>query len=492
MEDAVSDHRGDDDERATAGRPLAEEGLDLGAWEPEAPPSDFAERVLARVSREASSAPVRAPDHERRWRGARWAAVAGGGAGALAIAATMLLRIATAPPSHGEAIARERQEVSIGSRGRAVLEPGAAVRWDGDEVVQSRGDVFYRVEPGARFRVHTPAGDVEVKGTCFAVRIRGVAKKDAEESMDKRDVRSGVVGAGLTALAFVAVYEGKVAVSHASGRADVAAGEAAELGAGGVAKAELGAGEKAFGEKALAAESSEAEGDSRDRANQNLVAQIGEYRQRLESLAQQKSALEKKLETTEQKLASQSDGAAPSGRSEWDLTQDDWVELAKKGAVKYRLPCPMKAGWTFTPEKLAKMGLAPHDAPVMTQAYERSYKRVWDQLRPLCLQAVGNADVVDKLGAASCPTIIHDVQNALDPEAAKAGQKAAAEIRAGLKPEPGPNENVHPVTRVFLILTAANKAFENDLAASFGPEEAHRLAFSSEGCTSTSHWGGGP
>ena len=458
--------------------------IDLDAWEPQLPPPDFAERVLERVRAEAlKAAPVAkaSTNKSRRW------GVAAGVTGFIAVAAALAVRVTAPPDSHGEAIAKDRLEVSIGSRARAVLEPGAQVKWNGDDVVQAHGDVFYRVEPGARFRVHTPAGDVEVKGTCFAVKIRGEAPSvEIEEAgMNKRDVKSGVIGAALTGLAFVAVYEGKVAVSHASERVDLAAGESAQVGADGVHRsATLGEGEKAFDAKAASATPS----DSLAQANDNLVAQVSEYRSRLEAIAAQKIELEQKLKKSEEKLSSADGGAR--GRSDFDLTQEDWADLAKKGAVKYRVPCEEKENWTFSPEKLNKLGLAPQDGKTLRDAYERSYQRVWSQIKPLCVQAIGSAETAEKIGM-TCPFIIRDVQAAIDKEAAAEAHTQAAEIRAGLRPEPGPNDKIHPVTKMFLVLSGANKAFENDLAATLGPEEAHRLAMSDDMCNHNSTWGGG-
>ena len=94
--------------------------LDVDAWEPQLPPSDFAERVLGQIRLEEQGAkkPQKAP---RRWR--RDAAVAS----VLALAAALALRVTGAPDAHGEAIAKDRIEVSLGSRARAVLEPGAQV-----------------------------------------------------------------------------------------------------------------------------------------------------------------------------------------------------------------------------------------------------------------------------------------------------------------------------------------------------------------------------
>lgn len=64
------------------------------------------------------------------------------------------------------------------------------------------------------------------------------------------------------------------------------------------------------------------------------------------------------------------------------------------------------------------------------------------------------------------------------------------EIRAGLRTAPGPDEAVHPVEKMFLATTGAAKQLEDDLAQSFGPEEAHRLVFAPEICMGTSHFGG--
>ena len=56
----------------------------------------------------------------------------------------------------GDVTADARREVRVGTRAIAVLEAGAHVKWHGDDIEQTGGDVFWRVEPGARFTVHPP------------------------------------------------------------------------------------------------------------------------------------------------------------------------------------------------------------------------------------------------------------------------------------------------------------------------------------------------
>ncbi len=440
------------------------EPIDLSALPEVSPPPGFADRVMTRVREEP-----------RRLRGRRWPLVVAGGLAAAA--AVTAIRIASdGAPSSGEAIATDRVELSIGRRARAVLEPGATLSFEGDDVVQERGDVFYRVEPGATFRVHTPAGVVEVRGTCFTVKV-----------MQKRDVKAGTVGAALSALAFVAVYEGKVAVSHAKESAVIGAGESAKLGDGHVERT----GTPAEGEKAFAA--SAAEGDEPlAKANENLASQVSEYRKRLEIVAAERAKLEASLSKAEAQLASGKDGAPARTRSDFDLDPSDWAELAKRGEVKFRVPCLRKEGWLPSQAQIDKLALAPHDAPVLEDAYKRSYQRVWSQIRPLCQAALGSsAEVVDKIGPDSCAHLVYNLASNTDGEAAAEAHTQAAEIRAGLRPEPGPNEKVHPVTKMFLALTGAMPAFEADLAKSLGPEEAHRLAYADGLCKADDRWGGG-
>jgi hypothetical protein len=471
MEDDV---KHTDDE---VGEPLGD-AIDLSQWEPQAPPSDFADRVVERI-RVVERRPLR----RRR---PRWGIV-GGATAAMALAAALLLQIG-APLTHGKAIAKERTEVLIGGRAVAVLEPGAELRWDGDDVVQSHGDAFYRVEPGKRFTVHTPAGDVAVKGTCFSVKVRAVAGREGDEdpAMVKRDVKAGVIGAALSSLAFVVVYEGKVAVSHASSGVELRAGESAQASNDGVKR--LGAdGAAVFEANAAALASAD---DPLGAANKNLVRQVSDYRSRLESVIAQKTELETKLKRSEDQLAAAQDGSSAAWRSPFDLSQDDWKALVKDGTIKYQIPCFRKTPWSPTPDNLHVLGLAPQDGVTIRDAYARSNERVWSQIKPLCAQAVGSAELAERIGVGTCIHLVLDIEQARDSAAVEAAAKSVGEIRAGMRAAPGPGEPSHPVTKLFLATTGEEQNIERDLAQSFGPDEAHRILFSDEMCMQKSTFGG--
>src|SRR6185503_6725117 len=115
--------------------------MDFDAWEPESPSPGFAERVVALATQ-----------RRRMRRRVAWGTVAA----AIAVAATCAIFLRR-PVDAGDITADRRVEVAIGARAVAVLEPGAHIAWRGADVTQDRGGVFYRVERGAPFRVHTPA-----------------------------------------------------------------------------------------------------------------------------------------------------------------------------------------------------------------------------------------------------------------------------------------------------------------------------------------------
>jgi hypothetical protein len=442
---------------------------DFDAWEPEEPPADFAERVVRAARSEL-------PSDRRR---GLW--VLGGAAFAAAAAAALV--VARGAPSHGEIRADSRQEAHLGSRAVAVLEHGAHLTWTADEVTQDRGDVFYRVEPKGAFLVHTPAGDVSVLGTCFRVKVRGA------DEMNNRDVKSGAVGAALSAMAFVAVYEGKVVVSHASEHVDLAAGEAADVSRAGVGRVQdLASAERGFDAKAAADDEPFA------RANQNLADSVREYKDRLNKLDAEKSELQKELHDAQEKIAAtHSDGSAALAKNAYDLSTDDWRELAKDGTVKYRIPCERGARWTPPPSMLDALGLAPQDGPPLRDAMLKSNRRLWSQIKPICAEAAGSPELAEKLGLNTCTHLVLDLARSKDDEGTAEAMRRVGEIRAGIRPMPGANDSVSPVERMFLVFTGEQASFQGDLAQTFGPEEAHRIAFSEgEGLCASSNSFGGP
>lgn len=438
------------------------------AWPADEPPRDFAERVVERALE------ARKP---RRGRGPVLVA-----AGVIvAAAAAVLLWLGTAAESHGSRLAQERTELRLGKRATAVLEARAKLDWQGPTVTQSEGEVFYRVEPGGPFVVKTPAGDVSVLGTCFRVRVGSAATK-GEREMKRRDLAVAAGSAALAAVAVVTVYEGKVQLSHAGERVTLGAGEAGKLGPEGAKK--LSAEEAAETAKSLETPSGLAT------ANENLARDISELNRKISGVEKQKRKLEEQLASAERELAKRTDGGAARGRHEFDLDQQDWSALAKDGTIKYRHPCFKPNGWKPGAERLEELGLAPDDVEPLDAAYKRSYERIWKTIRPLCAKAIGNAEVVDVLGPDTCTHVVVDSMRKQGGAGAGEAMRQVAEIRAGLRPPPAAGKEQHPVFELFWALTGEMQSFESDLAQTFGPEEAKRLAYAESICAGHSTFGG--
>jgi ferric-dicitrate binding protein FerR (iron transport regulator) len=443
---------------------------ELEAWDPQEPPKGFADRVVAAARREEST--------RSRPRAARVFA-------GLLLAAAMAAVIGfgvhrTHVDAHGSVTADARQEVRIGTRALAVLEKGAHVKWDGDAIEQDEGDVFWRVEPGARFVVHTPAADVAVKGTCFRVQVGS-----GEDDMERRSVVSGAVGAVIAATAMVGVYEGKVAVSHAGQSVDLVAGQSASAGAGGVHRVATGPADEVPADPAAA---SGTEGErALTAANANLADNVREYRRKLEAIEAQKKKLEQELAEAQQKLA---DGGVP--RSEFDLSPQELKDLAKEGEVRMRVPCGgPKGDYSLSAGDLNKLGLAPQDAPILQAAFQKSHDRTWGVVGPLCSQALGGIDV-SHIGQQACVSILMNIASEKDGSQYNEDVREVAEILAGTRPPPPPGTAVDPLMTAYLALAQETTNIQGDLTQSLGPDDARRAVFGDHGCWWNSSHGVGP
>jgi hypothetical protein len=188
-----------------------------------APPRDMAARVLAALADDARGASPRTSTKSvaRRSRTLIWSTGIAAVAGLLVLvgwwAAARWSPFADAGDQGGQLIATMAQTVNIGVRAAAAAEPGADLAWSVKgkraRVDQRRGSVFYRVNHGGPFHVVTPAGDVEVTGTCFRVALA-----------------AGATGAAATTL--VSVLEGSVKVHTDVGQRAITVGQTARLSRG--------------------------------------------------------------------------------------------------------------------------------------------------------------------------------------------------------------------------------------------------------------------
>jgi hypothetical protein len=112
-------------------------------------------------------------------------------------------------------------------------------------------------------------------------------------------------------------------------------------------------------------------------------------------------------------------------------------------------------------------------------------------MRSVCQEVVGKSDLSERMPVDSCLHLVSDFLAETDPKARREAQQLAVDIRAGLKPMPGPNEKLPALTRLMLASVQQLKVFEDELGKNFGPAEAHRITYSDALCMGNSTWGGG-
>lgn len=171
-------------------------------------------------------------------------------------------------------------------------------------------------------------------------------------------------------------------------------------------------------------------------------------------------------------------GRGRRGRGE--PTTEDWERMAQVGTVRVRVPCLRDKPWTPSARVLDRLGLAPGDAATIRDAYEHSNKRMAEQIRPLCVKALGSAEAADRVGPKACSEAVLAGAKRSDPEGTQKSLVRVAEINAG-KANVAAQDGA--VEQLLLSMTKESKAFEAELAAKLGPEEAKRLAWAPEMCS---------
>ena len=211
-------------------------------------------------------------------------------------------------------------------------------------------------------------------------------------------------------------------------------------------------------------------------ANARLVGSLQECNRRLADLGQKRVAA-----PAVQPTATASTRTRGQGRRE--SAGPDWERYAKQGVVPYNIPCLRDAPFTPSARQLDRLGLAPQDASVLRDAYQKSNQRVMAQLKPLCAKVLGSEQLADRVGSSACMSAIVDGARKENPDKMKDALARVGEVNAGKRPPPAPGSGLEPVEALMLAFTAESKAFEADLAATMGPEDAHRIAGSRMLCS---------
>jgi hypothetical protein len=215
-----------------------------------------------------------------------------------------------------------------------------------------------------------------------------------------------------------------------------------------------------------------ADGDDDDAllaANANLVSSLQECNRRLAGAGQPRVAAPVATPTP----APSSSGRFRGRRGE--PAKADWERFAQEGIVPYNIPCIRDTPFTPSERQLDRLGLAPHDGEVLRDAYAKSNQRMMAQIQPLCARVLGTVELANRVGASACMSAIIDGARRENADKMQQALVRVAEVNSGKRQAPK-GEGLDPVEALLLGFAAESKAFEGDLAASLGPEDAKRIA----------------
>jgi hypothetical protein len=420
----------DDDELTTAERRA------LDDWPVIAPPAGFADRVVAAQRRPAVPRMRRLPI----------IACTFGAAAAIAL----VVAVTRGPDaSDGSLAVTTRTTAEIGTRATIVAEPSAALRWHvsssgSAEIDQTAGDVFYRVERGGPFVIHTPAGDVRVTGTCLRVEV--VMKPRAQILV------SGAVGAALATAVVITVYEGHVIADSRDAHTDLVAGSHTTLS------------NEPNGAPALVTA-------SRD----ELVALATAREEQIGHLKSRIAELESKTGTKQSGAFVRVQGEnipyvphddTEDGRLWHDPSHDKLVEWAQHCHIQFDEP------FDAPREDLAQRGLQPGEVDGYNAAVTEIQKDWHAALRALYIEATGDTTGADTLSDESMRNEI--VAKSPPGETSVILQKIARE-RAGLAQPPGDLSKTSPLERMLRMQSSLGDQTEQALAKRVGAPRAHDI-----------------
>lgn len=420
----------------------------------------------------------------------RGVVVAIAAAAALAAAALVLfwVRAPVGAAREGSAVATSRTALQIGERAVAVAEAGADLSWnvevDGDAAVrQSGGAVFYRVNAGGTFEVQTPAGRVDVTGTCFTVEIVPMREWMKEH-------RGGVaVGTALGAALMLTVHEGSVVFANDHGQIEVEAGERASATADGPPRHDEPQVE-------VAVRSGSGEADTvaslraRIAADQRRIAQ-------LESEAAKTPGSSPEPESRAEQIRACANAVGRPGCSLVDPDPEVLQEMARCGSIKVDAPSFLTRrtdeGFAPSDELKELVGLTEEEVEAITAVNQEFAKK----------HVVGLQQIVADLNGGEMPfipeaappwAVIPSFTGAMDasiPQEMAAGfRRTIAEERAGQATPPSSLEGVKPLERYERLRANVGDDYEAALAGALGADRAHELRVAGDGWSSGTLFGG--
>jgi hypothetical protein len=432
------------DQRRPQDMPLEELIDEL--WPYPQPPPGFAARVLGAHRQRASGAAASVRPPRRRI----WPLALSAAAGlTLAAGVALFFRLlgdggASHVRSDGQLRADERQTVRLDDRVLAVAEKGSEIGWtaraSGLRVDQPRGDVFYRVDKGDAFVVVTPAGEVQVTGTCFRVAVDEPSAGHLAPRMR------------------VEVSEGSVKARSGPHEIVLRAGEEARLSPDQLPlRSDRASGPGPLADASYAASASEVRAWERSSRLRALEAEA-RVRQLERALAVQSPV-------------KPSTSGLPPRRKLFGFTPEERAALARRCDFRWGLPRHLTQ-WA-KPNFDKRLVIDAAESSSITRVMEEHRTDFIERLRALYLEIVGDQQAVLTLSPMAMHHEITSKSRSADGKEARQGLLLEW---AGRRPPPSDLSKQPPLDRYWRLLTGAADDFVRQLTPILGPQRAHELA----------------
>ncbi len=369
--------------------------------------------------------------------------------------------------AQGALEASARTELPLGTRGIAVAEAGARLRYHVDasgsaRVRQDAGDVFYRVRHGGPFVVTTPAGTVTVRGTCFYVEMRPMANK-------RQMVAAAAAGAVIGSAVTVAVIEGRVWAESGGAKVTLHAGEAATMTRGAAPKRVAVTTVPRTVPTTASALEANADADARMSADQRAF----EAKAEVAKLTAQVKTLQDQLRQA--KLGYSADGKrwSPDQENWVDPSQAELVDRAKDCQLLVDLPPGVIGKPRPLPGAMARdLGMSEREVDAYDALARRYNAATHERIAAIYVAATGDTKGAKTMSVGAMESEIR----AKAPKGMRlvAQQEVSAEL-AGLARPPADPSTDPPLVRLVRYQAGIGDRFEADLGKVIGADRAHEL-----------------
>jgi hypothetical protein len=328
--------------------------------------------------------------------------------------------------------------------------------------------VFYRVDRGGPFVVHTPAGDVHVTGTCFRIEVTPMNKT-------KQLLLSGTVGAVIATGVVITVYEGHVIADSKKGsRTELAAGRRATMDPNGQIVASA---------------------DTPDRAAAAALAQLDDKTATREQLIARANLQQAEITKLRGRLADVE--KAGGRRDHHDNTAEEgraWYDVSAERLQAWAAECHVRSDepgfdrWQPS-QSLGKneRGLEPNELGAMNAALSEVQQQWKALVKGLYIEATGDTAGAETL---SLDAMRGEIEEKGSPDEHNLVLQRVAAERAGLAQPPADLSRTSPFERLFRAYIKLGGEAEQALAKRVGPERAK--AIRGDGWGSRSDWSGCP